>query len=537
MNEFTSSSSSPLLALLLRCASGPSLLAPSVVFVLVDVVPLPVVSDGLLFQFVPVHPFGLIRPQGGLGVALVLRRQRFVIVGVILIIRVVILIPIRVLSVVGGLSVLVGGFLSVDDEELRERPIFHKVVPILHRLVAHSLPVQRRVTLIPHNRHVVQPPLDHVQALHRDLVDLLHRLLPVLEDQNHVEGLRTREDTLECRDLDVIQAGHEGGPLDDVHKAVGRRAELHHRPIRVPLERQGIEHLLCLAPVLGFDRLFNEDFKLFVDPSPQFSLPLLLFDFVRISVPSCASLIEVVCLHSRLSEHLNVVRLLLPNHDGILQMEVQDDDGFLLGLLEEQVFDVRVDDVHRLLRTGRVETETVRVGLELSDQSLCAVNVGSDHQVGQSSHALGRQQRLLLNQIFPLQLQTLLLSHLLQEGLYVARHLFHMFLRPPEDQFLHEQALGLSRKVRQFVLRILPRQVRDLEVDSQRHLLCLVCHCDDVFDGRRMEGHNKGPHRHQQSVVMVVDLEPPPPGLPRDVPVRVGVVRTELLHLLLVPPS
>ena len=70
-----------------------------------------------------------------------------------------------------------------------------------------------------------------------------------------------------------------------------------------------------------------------------------------------------------LGEELDVVRLLLADHDRVLEVDVDDDRDLALARLEERVAHVRVHDVDRLALL-RGEAQAVRVRLQRAEALL-----------------------------------------------------------------------------------------------------------------------------------------------------------------------
>lgn len=90
----------------------------------------------------------------------------------------------------------------------------------------------------------------------------------------------------------------------------------------------------------SFGYLLGEVLKLFVESLPAFPFLLLQLDLIFVPIPvlslTVTRLIELDV--GRFTIDLDVLRLLLPYHDRSFEMDVDDDQHFVVARLEEQVF-------------------------------------------------------------------------------------------------------------------------------------------------------------------------------------------------------
>ena len=100
-----------------------------------------------------------------------------------------------------------------------------------------------------------------------------------------------------------------------------------------------------------------------------------------------------------LGEELDVLLLLLSDHDGIPQMEMHQDHDFTFTGLENSVFNVGIHDVDHLA-SGRNESETVGVGLQVALR-LAAGEDRPHGEIGETGNAfiLSANQFVLLHQV------------------------------------------------------------------------------------------------------------------------------------------
>lgn len=118
----------------------------------------------------------------------------------------------------------------------------------------------------------------------------------------------------------------------------------------------------CISNLLGVV------LELLVQLGPPPPLLLLGFKllFVAISVLSLSVPSLVETLLGGFSVELHVLGLLLADHDGIDQVDVDDDDEFVLARLEEEVLDVAEQNVDSLRVHAVSVAETVLVNLDLA---------------------------------------------------------------------------------------------------------------------------------------------------------------------------
>ena len=142
------------------------------------------------------------------------------------------------------------------------------------------------------------------------------------------------------------------------------------------------------------------------------ALALLLLDLVGVVHVAPAAVEALHRLHD-LHVELHVLGLLLADHDGVVQVEVDQGLDLLLRRLEKRVPDVAVDDVHLLLGFRADVPQAVGVRLERARLAPAAPAEGGHHpQAHQAVHAAVRQhQALLAHERRALRLLRLALRH------------------------------------------------------------------------------------------------------------------------------
>lgn len=184
----------------------------------------------------------------------------------------------------------------------------------------------------------------------------------VFENEDHVELLQPELNTLEGSNFDIRERDDEERRIREVDQTVRCRLELHVRSERNTFECQLRErnvdfqslvalptkrsiHYALFVTVSNthcFGNLFCKVLELFVQRLS--SLPLLLFklDFVFVSIAvlalPIASFVELDI--GGLAVDLHVFGLLLSDHNGRFEMEVDNDEHFIIARLEEEVLDI-----------------------------------------------------------------------------------------------------------------------------------------------------------------------------------------------------
>mmetsp|Transcript_3825 Transcript_3825/g.9112 ORF Transcript_3825/g.9112 Transcript_3825/m.9112 type:complete len:203 (-) Transcript_3825:1735-2343(-) len=157
-----------------------------------------------------------------------------------------------------------------------------------------------------------------------------------------------------------------------------------------------------------------------------------------------------------LDKELNVLGAVLANHDGILEAEVQQDEGGgLVGELEEGMLDVAVQDIDVLdissSRLANSEPKTVEVSLEVSLRLLPAcLKVGVDLECLQPRTAVRVEPQSLLR--YQLITSLLLLLSSIERLLHIVdllvyQHHVVRLLRPERQLAEVHQSLVVGREL------------------------------------------------------------------------------------------
>jgi hypothetical protein len=212
----------------------------------------------------------------------------------------------------------------------------------------------------------------------------------VLKDYGHVEVLDSIVHTLESHRLYIVDVHDKEWKLADGDEAVLGRSHLHHGLIRASSEIQILNGYVELddpaAPIslavllrLLFDQL-DEVSEFIVQLDLLLPLALLLLQFVHICESLPRSLIvQIVFRDTCLLEELDILDLLSTYHYRNLQVEVNNNDQFILCTgLEEGMLDVREGNIH-VVALGGDETDSILVNLQVTC-GLLAHYVGSNDQ-------------------------------------------------------------------------------------------------------------------------------------------------------------
>ena len=138
--------------------------------------------------------------------------------------------------------------------------------------------------------------------------------------------------------------------------------------------------------------------KLLLDLLLTLALALLVLDLIRVVHVTTTAVQVLHRLHHLLIE-LDVLRLLLTDHDRILQVEMNQRLNLLLGRLEEGEANVFVHDIDLFVHLGADVSQTVRVRLESARLATAATAECRQHpQACQAVHApRGEHKSLLTN--------------------------------------------------------------------------------------------------------------------------------------------
>lgn len=183
-----------------------------------------------------------------------------------------------------------------------------------------------------------------VQHIHRYGVN--HGRLPVVifEDEHHIEVLQMELDTLEMDQLNIFEGDDERWPLGQSNETTGSRLQQHRGTEGGAGESQLAERRV------EFDLLLRHRFDFFAKTFERrfefvSELPLGLFGRQVVPVVHVLVFTQIGGDFSDLRVELDVDMLLLPEHDGVFQVEMEEDDHFAVTGLEEGVFDVVVEDI------------------------------------------------------------------------------------------------------------------------------------------------------------------------------------------------
>jgi hypothetical protein len=197
----------------------------------------------------------------------------------------------------------------------------------------------------------------------------------VLEYEDHIEVLETELDTFQMCHFDVVECDdHEGGfgELDQaicggLTEDVGSEWDT----VEAKFTERNINiDVLILA---SLSDLLCESLELAIKVSTSSSLFLFLLEFFLVTISEFAlSISGLIKLDvGSFSVELDVLGLLLTNQNRILEVNVDDNDQFVLARLEEQMLYVAEENIHSVEGVQwRLISETVLVNLNLSWHTL-----------------------------------------------------------------------------------------------------------------------------------------------------------------------
>ncbi|GER25682.1 AP2/B3-like transcriptional factor family protein [Striga asiatica] len=203
----------------------------------------------------------------------------------------------------------------------------------------------------------VEPLLNTVERGRGYRVDPHHIPFKVFEHDRHVEILLREANALQVDDLDI-------GNGDDESRGLVRypvKAEFAER--LVELEVKAFE--LALSPQIVHS--IHEMLKIGVDFVLPVALPLLLLDLVGVVSRPFASA-DVLDHFHHLDVKLDILGLLVADHDVVVEVKMDERDHLLLGRLEKRVLNVAVHYVDPLVRPRSREPEPIGMGLERARQ-------------------------------------------------------------------------------------------------------------------------------------------------------------------------
>ncbi|KAH3671692.1 hypothetical protein OGAPHI_000397 [Ogataea philodendri] len=316
-------------------------------------------------------------------------------------------------------------------------------------------PVQIHRTFTVRNIHVCQPCLHVFQQFHRNGGYVHNRLAKVLEHKHKIEVLETKLDSFQVRDLDLLQSDHQEWQINQLHQTVSRWKTNHSRPRRNTLEPKLSEwNIKIHKPVRSICNLLAKTLELLVKSSFSSSLLLFLLQLVLIAIPVLSlSVSGLVNGDIRsLSEKLNIVGLLLTNHDWRLQVAVNDHNQLSLTRLKEQMLDVGKQNVHSLVAsTQRLVSDTILVNSNASRKSLGFWG-WSHKNIIHSLWTVHFHQRSLCDNICLFSLLCLSLDGLLFHLGDLLQHLGHSFSVLRTERQTSDELLVVTKLVRKFLL-------------------------------------------------------------------------------------
>eukprot|EP00982_Pelagococcus_subviridis_P016976 31504-Pelagococcus_subviridis.AAC.12 len=277
------------------------------------------------------------------------------------------------------------------------------------------------------------------------------------------------------------------------HVAVGRIRTVELREVLLP----DVLHLAA------------EPAELLVNPFLAFAVALFLLDLVRVvHVPSPA----VEALHRLHDLHvkLHVVRLLLADHDRVVQVEVNQRLDLLLRGLEKRKLDVGVDDVHLLVRLGADVPQTVRVRLERPRLAPSSSSERRQHpQADEAVHAaVGQHEPLLSHERRAFGFFRLALRHRPLQRAHLLDDVVGMLRVAAAVRNLAEEGQVRELHVRRVraVRRDRPRRGGRVEVDPHERPTAILRHAH-ALHGHDVERDEPAVDRKQHGLVVAVDRE------------------------------
>ena len=219
----------------------------------------------------------------------------------------------------------------------------------------------------------VEPLLDTFEALDGDGVDVSRGAVEVLEDEDHIEILQAKLDTFEVGDFDLLKRDHCERWLGQLYQAVGSGLHEDVRAVGNTTKAQVAERYVYGDALVGASAcdLVGKVLELLIESYPTSTFLLLLFKFLLIMLSVLALAISrLVELHiGSLSVELNVLRFFLPDHDGIFEMNVNDNDQLVLARLEEQMLDIAEEQID-VVSTMITVSKTILMDLDLARDTL-----------------------------------------------------------------------------------------------------------------------------------------------------------------------
>ena len=190
----------------------------------------------------------------------------------------------------------------------------------------------------------VEPFFDAFEGLDGDGVNVGRGAMEVFEDEDHVEVLESELDTFQMGDFDFFKRDDGERRLGQLYQAIGGRLHENVRAVWNTTEPKIAEWNVdgnALIRTSGCD-LVGEVLKFFVKSNSTSAFFLLLLEFFLVMRAMFALAISgLVELHvSGFSIELHIFGFFLPDHDRVLEVDVDDDDEFVLAGLEEKMLHV-----------------------------------------------------------------------------------------------------------------------------------------------------------------------------------------------------
>lgn len=92
---------------------------------------------------------------------------------------------------------------------------------------------------------------------------------------------------------------------------------------------------------------FTKHLKFLIQPLSHSFFPFFLLNFLVIRIGSLLE-IEILSLNTSFSIKLNIQGLFLPQHDRLMQVEMQQNNKFPITILEKGMFNIRIIDLNGL---------------------------------------------------------------------------------------------------------------------------------------------------------------------------------------------
>jgi hypothetical protein len=244
------------------------------------------------------------------------------------------------------------------------------------------------------------------------------------------EGFETHSYTFQVSNFNVLEGDNHEWRLGQLHQAIGGGLDNDIGSAWNAVEAEVAEGHVDLEAFVatGILNLLGKVEEELVEFGAAATFLLFLFKLFFVAVPMLTlSITGFVELHfCCLAEELHVPGLPLANHDGVDQIQVNDDDELVLRRLEEQVLDVVEEDIDLIVAIGVDVSQTVLMNLDGSRSTL-AVNGGTKEDDVKALRSAVNDELILLDDVFELFL------------LLLATHGFLLHLGDLIDNVLHSR--------------------------------------------------------------------------------------------------